>query len=271
MTNAPTRDLKPEASPFFVLYELFEANPNLSDTDFQQAAAITANYINDYMIRFFDFSDDTNLEGVETRIGQFLEDPVRIGFDVDYEFGEDSTLIPSQEQLDNLLIQAFQLPNAQALLLALRALPSTNPFSSTTDVSYTSEDGTVFLEERNLSGPGIMAIAAACLLTASVAGLLLTNRARRKGVPLLNGSKPDGDAPNKVVVESEADEDTMSECTVSVARPPSPNVRHSQTLNIIDEDREASFSSMKEGRRMARGYGMMAESMSESKDEEDGR
>lgn len=185
---------------------------------------------------------------------------------MNYQFSDDSTVIPSQQELDNLLIQAFQQPNVQALVFALRGLPSTNPFSTVVDVSYTSEDGTVYLENRSVSGAGVVAIAAACLLAASAAGLVVTNRARRRGTPLLNGSKSSvGDAP-KVVVASDA-EDTMSECTASIARPPSPSMRHSQpTLNKIDEENEATFSSMKEGRRLARGYGFITE----SKDEEEG-
>ena len=45
----------------------------------------------------------------------------------------------NKQQLDNLLIQAFQQPNVQALLLALRGIPGSNPFSTAIDASYSSE------------------------------------------------------------------------------------------------------------------------------------
>lgn len=258
-----------DASSFFALYDFVGTDPDLTNVNFQQASAVTANYINDYMIAFFDFADETNLVDVETRIDNFLTDPVRIGFDVKYRFGEDSTRVPSQQQLDNLLIQAFQQPNVQALLFALRGLPASNPFSTAVDVSYTSEDGTVFLEERStMSTAGVIATAAACLLVASVAGLVATNRAKRRRFPLHNGTKSTLDAP-QMVVESEGSEETMSECTVSIARPPSPNVRHSPSLKIIDEEKEACFSSMKEGRRVARGYGYVPESKGEDRNEDE--
>lgn len=208
------------------------------------------------MIAFFDFAEDTNLENVQTRINDFFTDPVRIGFDVNYRFGEDSVRLPSQESLDNLLIQAFQQPNVQALLFALRGLPQTNPFSTATDASYTSEDGTVFLE-AGISGMGVAAIAAGCLLAASAVALYLTNRAKRNGLQFLDGSESDNEAPKIVPVS--VDEDTMSDCTSSVAPPTVSSHRHSPTLKKIDEVDEAAFTSIKAGRRKTRGYGMIPE------------
>jgi len=259
-TDVPLTATEVDASTFFVLYDFLGTEPLPTDAQYQQAAAVTANYINDYMIAFFDFSDDTNLENVQTRINDFLNDPIRIGFDVNYRFGGDSTRIPSQQQLDNLLIQAFQQPNVQALLLALRGIPGSNPFSTVVDASYTSEDGTLFLEGGSppVSGAGVAAIAAGCLLAASTAALIATNRAKKNGLPIFGNTNSPGDAP-KMVPVSECEEDTMSECTVSVARPPSPPNRHSPKLKKIDEDQEASFTSLKVGRRLDRGYGVIPE------------
>jgi hypothetical protein len=251
------------------LYDFAGTDPTLSDSNYQQAAAVTANYINDYMIAFFEFSDDTTLENVQTRIGEFEEDPVRIGYDVNFSFGSDSTLVPSQQLLDSLIIQAFQQPNVQALVAALRGIPGNNPFATTSDVSYTTPDGTLFLEGSSMSGAGVAAVAAGCLLLASASALYLTNRARRRGVPLLNRTNSTGEAP-KVIPVSESEE-TMSECTSSIARSSSPSVRPGgQTLKAIDEDSETSFSStsMKEGRRIARGYGFVPEIPLSEEDEE---
>ena len=219
------------------------------------------------MIAFFDFADDTVLENVQTRIGEFERDPVRIGFDVDYVFGAESTLVPTQQQIDTLLIQAFQQPNVQALLAALRGIPGTNPFSAVADVSYTTPDGTVFLEGGSMSGAGVAAVAAGCLVVASALALYLTNRAKRRGLPLLHRTDSSSHAP-KIIPVAES-EDTASECTGSVARSSSTPPSNRTTLKAIDEGNETSFTSLKEGRRIARGYGYMPNFQEEEEEDED--
>jgi hypothetical protein len=276
---APSIDRVIDASPFFVLYEFDGADPAVTDADFQQAAAITASYINDYFIAFFEFSDVSNLDNVQTRINEFLTDPIRIGFDVSYSFSEDSSFIPSQQELDNLLIQAFQLPNVQALQFALRGIPGANPFANTADASYVTEAGEVILEmsaAENLSGgtsgAGKAAIAASGLLIAAVLALFVTQRAKSSSSPFLKTLKPKfttlraklqlpckrKSLPHHDTIKTipiSVHDDTMSECTLSVVSPPSIQL-HTLSLGMIEEEEaDQSESLMKEGRRLARGYG----------------
>jgi hypothetical protein len=276
---APSIDRVIDASPFIVLYEFDGADPAVTDADFQQAAAITASYINDYFLAFFEFSDVTNLDNVQTRINEFLTDPIRIGIDVNYRFSEDSSFIPSQQDLDNLLIQAFQLPTVQALQLALRGIPGANPFANTADASYVNEAGEVILElsaTENLSGgtsgAAKAAIATSGLLIAAVLALFVTQRAKSNSSPFLKTLKPKfttlraklqlpfkrNSLPHHDTIKTipiSVHDDTMSECTSSVVSPPSIQL-HNLSLGMIEEEEADQLESlMKEGRRLARGYG----------------
>ena len=105
---------------------------------------MTASYITDYIQTFISVTDGADLEAIQIQSPAYLEDPVRIAFNVRYEFTDDSTSTPSQAQINNLLIQAFQLPSVQALLVEMNGISSSNPFSTVIDASYMSQDGTVF-------------------------------------------------------------------------------------------------------------------------------
>jgi hypothetical protein len=63
-------------------------------------------------------------------------DPIRIGYEGMAVFGENSEFPPSQEDVDILILTAFQEPNVSTLLGMLQALPAENPFSGTTSVQY---------------------------------------------------------------------------------------------------------------------------------------
>ena len=85
-----------------------------------------------------------SLDNVQTRINDFVSDPVMVGYEVFFEFGTDSGFIPTQLELDNLIWQAFSQTPVQGLLMSMQGLPPSNPFVNTSGVSYVSEDGTVF-------------------------------------------------------------------------------------------------------------------------------
>jgi hypothetical protein len=61
--------------------------------------------------------------------------PIRIGYEGMAVFDESGST-PSQENVDLLILTAFQQPNVATLLNMLQALPAGNPFSSTSSVQY---------------------------------------------------------------------------------------------------------------------------------------
>lgn len=61
--------------------------------------------------------------------------PIRIGYEGMAVFDESGST-PSQEDVDLLILTAFQQPNVATLLNMLQALPAGNPFSSTSSVQY---------------------------------------------------------------------------------------------------------------------------------------
>jgi len=75
--------------------------------------------------------------------------PNRIGFEGDTTFSKTSSSVPTGQELDALLALAFEEPQVGIFLTMLKELPPDNPFSTVTNVVYSSSRGSE--EERTES------------------------------------------------------------------------------------------------------------------------
>jgi hypothetical protein len=135
-TVAPTNPSQPEdGTRFSVEYILSGTDP--SGDQFNVAEEITLQYLEDYVNQQFEFNPLTNLENFDgATLGTELN-PTRASYSVDLTFTDDSTIIPTQADIDVLIEGAFLQPFVQTLIDLLGEVSSDNPFSTTSNVIYT--------------------------------------------------------------------------------------------------------------------------------------
>ena len=136
-------------------------------------------YIEDFITSFFEFTDEITLEDVTISPVSRSNTPLQIRFDTRIRFAADSLLIPSTEELDNLLLSAFQEPAVSTLLILLGNLPQENPFSTTQSVSYIMVPTTRSQSQTasgSLSSLGIGALAASISLVLGMCGVMAIRR-----------------------------------------------------------------------------------------------
>lgn len=89
------------------------------------------------MIQQFEFNSETNLiDFLGATVGTDNE-ATEASYDVDLIFSQDSLATPSMDEVDVLIFAAFNQPFVQDLVALLSELPTSNPFSMTTAVTYT--------------------------------------------------------------------------------------------------------------------------------------
>lgn len=141
-TIAPGSGVAVSATPFNVEYTLAGGrDPSLQEL--RQAQQITIDYLDTVFMMQYDFSFTTNYDRLTGSAGDESFSPPRSGFDIDVIFTNDSEIFPTTGDIDNQIFVAFVQPLVQGLIDQLRELPSTNIFSTATDVTYaiaTSQD-----------------------------------------------------------------------------------------------------------------------------------
>jgi len=133
-TPAPSNLVK--ATPFVASYVGVGSNP--SSSDFSAAANVTAAFLKSFLISTFNLNPFTNITSISIvpTGNSGTNNPAEIGYNVSVGFS--GSIIPSSADLDTLIQTAFSQPSIQALLTSLGALPSSNPFSSTSNASYST-------------------------------------------------------------------------------------------------------------------------------------
>jgi hypothetical protein len=184
-------------------------------------------YINEFLRRSFEFALDAMFEefvgtGVLTEV-----DPIRIGYEGMAVFGESSEFPPSQEDIDLLILTAFQQPNVDTLLGMLQALPAETPFSATSSARYIQgmqlSIPTRNQNDNSASSPTsratVVGIVGALVLAFLLAGLTLRRRLRTR-----DSIKKYLPAPREFrardIDDLEAEESEESHCTSSVGATP---------------------------------------------------
>lgn len=158
-TEGPTSSIKPvmpsisptatppsdnvTATPFNVTYTIPGSTPTAAE--FTAAGDLTSAYLDQYFTQFFENNPTTNLSNfISVQVGNSgSNNPASIGFQVTTDFTPGSENFPSAQDIDYLIQAALSPPFVQTLLNSLSTLPSSNPLSATTNVTYsTSSVGT---------------------------------------------------------------------------------------------------------------------------------
>lgn len=103
--------------------------------DFDVANLLTLNYLRNYlMMQFAPNVTLTSFLGSPTNTDPSTN---KASYNVTCVFANNATYVPTTADIDVLIMAAFAQPAVQDLLNALGALPASNPFSTTTQVTYT--------------------------------------------------------------------------------------------------------------------------------------
>ena len=122
------------ASPFNLVFES-EGDP--SEADLEAAANVTLRYLEDYFIVQYEFNSRTNLMATNGIVTEFNAAESQIFLAITLLFSEDSIFLPSQEDIDELIVTALRNPFVGQLKRLLESdLPPSNPLSATTKVTY---------------------------------------------------------------------------------------------------------------------------------------
>jgi energy-converting hydrogenase Eha subunit A len=132
----PTTGIPVDASAFSVTYETSGADP--TEAQFNNAEAITLEYLEQFFIDFFDFSFEGEFVALSASALTNTVGPPRIEYNLTAFFLAGEQRIPTEEEVDIVVQTALLQPSVQTLLLELRTLPADNPFSSTSTVFYTT-------------------------------------------------------------------------------------------------------------------------------------
>jgi hypothetical protein len=122
------------ATPFSVTYT---TNSGATPVQLEEAAAITLDYLETYIISQFDLSTATVLDDFMGMLTGSNAGTSTALFDASAIFSEASTFLPSTVDVDALMQAAFSPPLVIGLLTALATeLSPSNPLSGTTEVTY---------------------------------------------------------------------------------------------------------------------------------------
>lgn len=108
----------------------------------------------------------TSLNGTQFN----LNAPYQIRYFSQIEFPAEATSFPSQDELDTVLANSFDLPQVQAYLGLLTALPDTNIFSTTSNV--TSDISTVLSSPKNSAWITLTAVSGATVFVFLIGGIV---------------------------------------------------------------------------------------------------
>lgn len=140
-TVPPTKSFERSATPFSSSYSI--PTDNYTVDEFGAAQNVTIHFLEDYVKMQFAGNNETELlecTGGVLMVNQSSPLPTA-EFGIDIIFANTSSFVPSQQEVDILIESAFRDPTLRKLVAALQSLPSSNPFSGTTSISYTQVVG----------------------------------------------------------------------------------------------------------------------------------
>lgn len=227
-------------TPFKVTYGITGASTNPTAEQMEEVVGITLNFLNDYMASMFEMNDLIQYDSLVGTRTEFSPDFTEIEYIAAARFLRDSMFIPSMAELDTLIFTAFQQPGVTMLLMTLSDLPTDNPYSKTSVVSYAA---TMIRSSSMDKGSGFGAIAG--ITSAFLVAFFVTGAAAayRWGACDCLGKKYKR-APQQEKLEENLDID--STCTSSVGSPSSKVDEDGYRSKIIDEDVEIEFVYPKE-------------------------
>ena len=152
LTEAPSgHEGRRDLSPYGVAYTV--AKPEVPGAiDYAEVALLTNNYLETYFKEIFTATNLTNLENFFTVFvsGNFyFNEPIQVDYESTAYFSMNgSTAIPTIEDLDILLKQAFEGDNLDEYLVQLSTLTS-NVFSSTTNAQVVNSTTKALTEAQH--------------------------------------------------------------------------------------------------------------------------
>jgi hypothetical protein len=186
-------------SPYFLFYQIEQTRiPILEDYD--ELTAFTEDYLNTYFRNLFSPAPEityvTSMTGMtdsEFRLGE----PIRVDYNTTISFTASSTLIPDVTDLDVLLANAFEGPNAESYALAVAAgLDPENIFVTTSAVTF-GDDVEVtpeIVSERSKAGKAAAGMAAfAFAFVTMIAGFALYRRKKKYVKVIETNTDEDGE------------------------------------------------------------------------------
>jgi hypothetical protein len=152
-----------------------------TEEQFNDAEAITLEYLNLYLQQVFGFTADFEFESFSGSATGVAFRPERIGFEGSAEFAESSNSVPTQADMDSFIATAFELPGVQIFIDLLATLPADNPFSTTTSVMFSSASRSYGqTSESALPPEAIFVIGVLFFLSIGLVGFFSTRRERSR-------------------------------------------------------------------------------------------
>jgi len=186
-----------DITPFSAVFQTSGNEPG--EDHVIQAVLLTLAYLNDYLKRTFDAMEPgayiTLLGAGQPR----KNDPRQIGFMLGIKTAEGFRVAAPQSDVDMVVAAAFRTPFVEDLVAALRMLPASNPFSTTTIVQYralpadvsprTNQSGEISTEKAEPMQPLLIAsLATLSIMILAVIGMAISLYRSRQRQPL-NHSK----------------------------------------------------------------------------------
>jgi len=209
-----TESVAISVAPFWVTYAISGVDP--SETQQKDAESITLEYLEQFLWTSFDH--DFKFEALSGFTLDSTASLPRVSYSVTILFLPGYAPPPTKAEVERVVQTAFQQPMVQALVLELRTLPETNPFSSTSSVSLSIPASAI---ERTPI-PVINIIAGVGSLTFITIAMLFT-RKRSRYQPI-DQSMEKGEMPcnNNLMAFMDRESDThlfastQSVCTLSI-------------------------------------------------------
>jgi hypothetical protein len=256
-------------SAYSVLYTIEQIRIP-SRSDYAGLTDLTSAYLDSFFVDSFAnvgevayVSSTTENTGSEFRLGQ----PVRVDYNTTILFSAESTLIPSVSELDSIVEMGFTGDQAGTYLAELAGLPTSNIFSTTTEIGFTTSASSVVASGRTTttgggsvplsSNAGIAAAAGAGALVLLAGGYFLFGRRREKEPD--NAKEKIFDNDGQITVAGDTYAETFANDSQSgvissrtsqwrndpeadnvnlMKRPPSPEDSESVALNNMDRRRD---------------------------------
>lgn len=134
-SNASTdNDITGLLTPYTIRYTVTNEERPPFRSELLDVVELTRVYLDNYFSAYYRNSERTNLETVMTlftNIGFEFGEPIRIDYDSKVVIDASSVSVPNKEDLDSILLSAFEGEYLDGYIGLVQALPSSNIFSST--------------------------------------------------------------------------------------------------------------------------------------------
>jgi hypothetical protein len=179
-TPAPTSadSISSKSSVYVISYAPTTKIP--TSEDLEELTMVTQEYLEDFMMDFFDKTALTDLDNFLTimiRDSSAVGKPVMAEYQSNGLFDPDSIFIPVTREINNLIEDAIA---ADEYLYLLSTLPKSNPFSGTEEITFTIGSGTtggdITSGTSSFVKAGVAAAAAGVVVLAAGLAMLKSRR-----------------------------------------------------------------------------------------------